>query len=255
MLLVIDVGNTNTKIGVCEGERLLVSWTLTTRREQTADEYGVFTGTLLGTRGIAPGDIEGVAISNVVPPVQQALERMAEQYFGVTAFSVEPGVNTSLPLAVDSPREVGPDRIVSVVAAVATYGAPLIVVDLGTATRFDCVNARGEFIGGAIAPGISVALDALLNRAARLFRVELVRPKEAIGRNTVTNIQSGVVYGYAGLVDGLVERMKMEMGGSAKVVATGGLAPLIADVARSIEHVDPDLKLHGLRLIYRRAHA
>jgi type III pantothenate kinase len=253
MLLVIDVGNTNTKIGVCDGERVLVSWTLTTRREQTADEYGVFTEAILRTRGITPRDIEGVAISNVVPPVQQALERMAEQYFGVTALSVEPGVNTTVPLAVESPREVGPDRIVAVVAAVALYGAPLIVVDLGTATRFDCVNAGGEFIGGAIAPGISVAVDALLSRAARLFRVELVRPKEAIGRSTVTNIQSGVVYGYAGLVDGLVERMRAEMGGSAKVIATGGLASLIADVARSIDHVSPDLKLHGLRLSYQRA--
>src|SRR6266540_1810525 len=191
MLLVIDVGNTNTKIGVCDGERVLVSWTLTTRREQTADEYGVFTEAILRTRGITPRDIEGVAISNVVPPVQQALERMAEQYFGVTALSVEPGV--------------------------------------------------------------SVAVDALLSRAARLFRVELVRPKEAIGRSTVTNIQSGVVYGYAGLVDGLVERMRAEMGGSAKVIATGGLASLIADVARSIDHVSPDLKLHGLRLIYQHA--
>ena len=253
MLLVIDVGNTNTKIGVCDGERVLVSWTLTTRREQTADEYGVFTEAILRTRGITPRDIAGVAISNVVPPVQQALERMAEQYFGVTALSVEPGVNTTVPLAVESPREVGPDRIVAVVAAVALYGAPLIVVDLGTATRFDCVNAGGEFIGGAIAPGIAVAVDALLSRAARLFRVELVRPKEAIGRSTVTNIQSGVVYGYAGLVDGLVERMRAEMGGSATVIATGGLASLIADVARSIDHVSPDLKLHGLRLIYQRA--
>jgi type III pantothenate kinase len=253
MLLVIDVGNTNTKIGVLEGERLLVSWTLTTRREQTSDEYGVIIGTLLNTRGIAAGDVQGVAISNVVPPVQQALEQMSEQYFGVTALSVEPGVNTTVPLAVDSPREVGPDRVVSVVAAIARYGAPLIVVDLGTATRFDCVNARGEFIGGAIAPGIGVAADALLNRAARLFRVELVRPKEAVGRNTVTNIQSGMVYGYAGLVDGLVERMKTEMGGSPKVIGTGGHAPLIADVARSIDHLDPDLKLHGLRLIYERS--
>ena len=255
MLLVIDVGNTNTKIGVYDGPRLLVSWRLTTRREQTADEYGLFIGTLFRTRDLTPTSIRGVAISNVVPPVQQALEQMAEQYFGVTALSVEPGVTTAIPLAVENPRDVGPDRIVSMVAAVAAYGAPLIVVDLGTATRFDCVNARGEFIGGAIAPGIAVALDALLNRAARLFRVELVRPKEAIGRNTVTNIQSGLVYGYAGLVDGLVERMKTEMGGSPKVIATGGLAPLIADIVRSIEHVDADLKLNGLRLIYQRAHA
>jgi type III pantothenate kinase len=253
MLLVIDVGNTNTKLGVCDGERVLVSWTLTTRREQTADEYGVFTEGILRTRGITPADIHAVAISNVVPPVQQALERMAEQYFGVTALCVEPGVTTSVPLAVDNPRDVGPDRIVAVVAAVALYGAPVIVVDLGTATRFDCVNESGAFIGGAIAPGISVAVDALLNRAARLFRVELVRPKEAIGRNTITNIQSGVVYGYAGLVDGLVERMKAEMAGRPRVIATGGLAPLIADVARCIEHVDPDLKLHGLRLIHQRS--
>ena len=253
MLLVADVGNTNTKIGVFDGPRLVTSWRMTSRREQTADEYGLVIETFLQTRGIPVAAIHGIAISNVVPPVQQALEQMAEKYFGVTALSVEPGVTTSIPLAVENPREVGPDRIVSMVAAVAAYGAPLIVVDLGTATRFDCVNARGEFIGGAIAPGIAVALDALLNRAARLFRVELVRPKEAIGRNTVTNIQSGVVYGYAGLVDGLVERMKTEMGGSPKVIATGGLAPLIADVVRSIEHVDPDLKLHGLRLIYQRA--
>jgi type III pantothenate kinase len=188
----------------------------------------------------------------VVPPVQQTLEWMCEKYFAVTPLTVEPGVNTPIPLNVDHPREVGADRVVKAVAAIALYGPPLIVVDFGTATTFDCINARGEFIGGAIAPGIAVALDALLNRAARLFRVELVRPKEAIGRNTVTNIQSGVVYGYAGLVDGLVERMKTEMGGSPKVIATGGLAPLIADVVRSIEHVDPDLKLHGLRLIYQR---
>src|ERR1700675_2845942 len=253
MLLVIDVGNTNTKIGVFEGDRVLVSWSLTTRREQTADEYGVFTGTLLRTRGIAPGDIEGVAISNVVPPVQQALERMTEQYFGVTAFSVEAGVETSVVLAVDNPGEVGPDRIVAVVAAEALYGAPFIVVDLGTATRFDCVNALGEFIGGAIAPGIAVAVDALLTRAARLYRVELVRPKEAIGRNTATNIQSGVVFGYAWHDYGLIERMKTERGGAATVIATGGLAPLIADIARSINPVNPDLKLHGLRLIYKRA--
>ena len=255
MLLVIDVGNTNTKIGVFQGDRLLVSWSLTTRREQTADEYGLFMTTLLGTRGIAAAAVEGVAISNVVPPVQQALERMTEQYFGVTALSVEPGVNTTMPLAVENPREVGPDRIVSMVAAVAKYGAPVIVVDLGTATRFDCVNARGEFIGGAIAPGIAVALDALLNRAARLFRVELVRPKEAIGRNTVTNIQSGVVYGWAGLVDGLVERMRTEMGGSPKVIATGGHADLIANVARSINDVNEHLAFEGLRLLWERARA
>lgn len=254
MLLVLDVGNTNTVIGVYDGPRLLVSWRLTSRREQTADEYGVFIETLLRTRGLEPQNISGIALSNVVPPVQQTLEWMCEKYFGRAPFSVEPGVNTSMPVRVDNPREVGSDRIVNAVAAEALYGRPLIVIDFGTATSFDCVSSAGEFVGGAIAPGITTALDALLTRAARLFRVELVRPKEAIGRNTVTAIQSGVVYGYAGLVDGIVERMKTELGSSARVIATGGLATLISGVARSIDDVNPDLTLEGLRLLYERAH-
>jgi type III pantothenate kinase len=253
VLLVADVGNTNTTIGVFDGPRLRVSWRLTTRREQTADEYGVFFETLLRTRGIATPDITGVAISNVVPPVQQTLEWMCEQYFGTAAFFVEPGVNTGIPLAVESPREVGPDRILGVVAGVALYGAPLIVVDFGTATTFNCVNERGEFVGGAIAPGLGISTDALLSRAARLFRVELVRPAEAIGRSTITNIQSGVVYGWAGLVDGLVDRMAKELGGEPAVVATGGLVSLVADAARSIRHVNQHLKLEGLRLLHERA--
>jgi type III pantothenate kinase len=255
MLLVADVGNTNTVIGVFDGARLLASWRLTSRREQTADEYGLFIETLLRTRGLEARQIRAVAISNVVPPVQQTLEWMCEKYFGLSPFVVEPGVNTSMPLAVDQPREVGPDRIVNAVAARARYGPPLIVIDFGTATTFDCVDVAGRFIGGAIAPGITTATDALLSRAARLYRVELVRPKDAIGRNTVTNIQSGVVYGYAGLVDGIVERMKTEMEGRPKVVATGGLARLMADVARSIEHVDDDLTLEGLRLLYEESRA
>jgi type III pantothenate kinase len=253
VLLVVEVGNTNTKIGVYEGARLLVSWRLTTRREQTADEYGLFIETLLRTRGLTPAAITGVAISNVVPPVQQTLEWMCEQHFGVAPFTVEPGVNTPVPLNVDHPREVGADRVVKAAAAIALYGPPLIVVDFGTATTFDCVNARGEFIGGAIAPGIATAADALLNRAARLFRVELVRPKDAIGRNTVSNVQSGVVYGWAGLVDGLVERMKAEMDGAPRVIATGGHAALIVNVARSIQEVHEHLAFEGLRLLWERA--
>ena len=254
MLLVVEVGNTNTKIGVYEGSRLLVSWRLTSRREQTADEYGLFIETLLRTRGIAPTAIRGVAISNVVPPVQQPLEWMCEKYFAVTPLTVEPGVNTPLPLNVDHPREVGADRVVKAIAAVALYGPPLIVIDFGTAKTFDCINARGEFIGGAIAPGIATAADALLNRAARLFRVELVRPKDAIGRNTVHNVQSGVIYGWAGLVDGIVERMKSEMDGAPRVVATGGHAGLIANVARSIQDGHEHLAFEGLRLLWERAH-
>jgi len=253
LLLVLEVGNTNTKVGVYEGDRLRVSWRLTSRREQTADEYGLFIETLLRTRGIEPRQIDGVALSNVVPPVQQTLESMCEKYFAVAPYSVEPGVNVAMPLAVDNPREVGADRITKSIAAAALYGPPLIVVDLGTATTFDCVNAAGEFIGGAIAPGIFTATEALIARAARLYRVELVRPKEAIGRNTVTNIQSGVVYGYAGLVDGLVDRMKAEMAGRPKCIATGGHAALIANVARSIDSVNEDLGLEGLRLLWTRA--
>ena len=252
MLLVLEVGNTNTKIGVYDGERLQVSWRLTSRREQTADEYGLFVETLFRTRGIDPRRINGIAISNVIPPVQQTLELMCEKYFGLTPYSVEPGVNTPMPLDVENPREVGADRITKSVAAAAIYGPPLIVVDLGTATTFDCVNAAGAFIGGAIAPGIATATEALVARAARLYRVEFVRPKEAIGRNTVTNMQSGVVYGYAGLVDGLVARMKAEMAGQAKVIGTGGYATLIAEAARSIDHVNVDLGLEGLRLLYER---
>jgi type III pantothenate kinase len=253
VLLVLEVGNTNTKVGVYDGDRLRVSWRLTSRREQTADEYGLFIETLLRTRGIEPAQIRGVAISNVVPPVQQTLESMCEKYFGVAPHSVEPGVNVTMPLAVDNPREVGADRITKSVAAVALYGPPLIVVDLGTATTFDCVNAAGEFVGGAIAPGIATATEALISRAARLYRVELVRPKEAIGRNTVTNIQSGVVYGYAGLVDGLVDRMKAEMAGRATCIATGGHAALIAGVARTIDTVNEDLGLEGLRILWTQA--
>lgn len=192
MLLVIEVGNTNTKVGVFDGSRLLVSWRLTTRREQTADEYGVFIQTLLATRGIEPPRVTGVAISNVVPPVQQALESMSEAYFGIPAFSVEPGYRDVVPLVVDAPNEVGADRVCDIVGGVTLYGKPLIVINLGTATTFDCVNARGEFVGGAIAPGMITASEALISRAARLYRVELLQPKEAIGRNTVTKIRSGV---------------------------------------------------------------
>jgi type III pantothenate kinase len=250
MLIVADVGNTNTKIGVFDGPSLVDSWRLTSRREQTADEYGLFIETLLRTRGLDRHAVDAIAISNVVPPVQQTLQWMCEQYFGIEPYFVPSGADSPIRLAVENPAEVGADRIVDAFAAAILYGAPLIVVDFGTATTFDCVNDDGAFIGGAIAPGIATSVEALVSRAARLYRVELVRPKEAIGRNTVTNIQSGVVYGYAGLVDGIIARMKTEMGGHPKVVGTGGLVGLIAEVATSIEHVNDDLRLEGLRLLW-----
>jgi type III pantothenate kinase len=253
MLLVADVGNTNTKIGVYDGPRLLASWRIISRREQTADEYGLFMKALLGTRDIPASRIQAVAIANVVPPVQQTLEWMCENYFGVTPFTVEGTRQNAIVLNVDHPEEVGADRIVTAVAAVAIYRPPVIVVDLGTATKFNCVNPAGEFIGGAIAPGIRTSADALLSRAARLFNVELVRPKETIGRNTATNIQSGFVYGFVALVDGMVERIRAEMGVSPTVVATGGLAPLVRDTARTIQHVNGELALEGLRLVYERS--
>ena len=255
MLLLLEVGNTNTSVGVHDGGKLIASWRLTSRREQTSDEYGLFIHTLLRSRGIEPGQITDVAISNVVPPVQRTLERMIEAYFGVTPFSVQSGVNVPITLAVDNPPEVGADRVCNAVAAKAIYGPPCIVVDFGTATNFDCVNARGEFIGGAIAPGLATAAEALISRAARLYRVELIAPARAVGRNTATNIQSGAVLGYAGLVDGLIERMRREIEGDVKVIGTGGLAAQMREVARSIQIVNPDLRLEGLRLIWKHGRA
>src|SRR5256886_16343439 len=211
MLLVADVGNTNRKMGVCDGDRLLVPGVRTSRREQTADEYGVFIETLLRARGIPASDIHGIAISNVVPPVQQTLEWMCEKYFGQVPFVVEPGVNTRMPLSVDAPREVGADRYVDAFAATVLYGPPLIVVNFGTATTFNCVNARGEFISGATAPGLRTAVDALVNRAAPPYPGEPIRPKEAIGRATATHIPSRAAYGFAGLLARPVERVRSAM--------------------------------------------
>jgi type III pantothenate kinase len=253
MLLAVDVGNTNVKLGVYDDRRLVASWRLTTRREQTADEYGVFTHTMLRSHGLEPPQVKDVAVSSTVPAVQRTIEEMATRYFGLSPFVVDPGVNVTLPMRVDYPREVGPDRVVKVLAAVELYGPPLIVIDFGTATTFECVSPQGEFIGGAIAPGIATSAEALTARAARLFRVDLTRPPSAIGRNTVTNIQSGIVYGYAGLVDGLVARMRAEMEGAPRVVATGGLVGLMDGLARAIDVVNPHLTLEGLRIACARA--
>jgi type III pantothenate kinase len=250
LLLAIDVGNTNVKLGLFQDAVLRGHWRLTSRREQTADEYAAVTDTLLRAGGFDPGAVKGVALSSTVPAVQRAIEQMARRAFGLAPRTVEPGVNVAVPMRVDYPREVGPDRLVKIVAGLALYRPPLVIIDFGTATTFECVSADGAFVGGAIAPGLATAAEALTSRAARLFRVDLVRPPAAIGRNTVTNIQSGLIYGYAGLVDGLVTRMAAELGGPATVVATGGLVSLVEGLAATIQVVHPHLTLEGLRLWY-----
>jgi type III pantothenate kinase len=249
VLLALDVGNTNTVVGVFEGKELRVHWRLATRRDGTGDEYGIVIKNLLDLAGLEPARISGVAIASVVPPLQSSLEEMAHRYFRIAPMVVGPGIRTGMPILYDSPREVGADRIVNAVAAFEAYGGPAIVVDFGTATTFDAVSARGEYMGGVIAPGIGIAAEALFERTAKLPRVDVVKPKCVVGKNTVASIQSGLFYGYLGLVEGIVSRMRAEMEGDPVVVATGGLSHLILAESRSVHHVDPLLTLTGLRII------
>lgn len=252
MLLAIDVGNTNTSLGVYEGEQLIAHWRLTTARDRTVDEYGVHARNLFELAGLDFKAITAVAVASVVPPLNFTLRRMAEDYFHRSPLFVDHTTETGVPILYNPPSDVGADRIVDAVAAIHKYGAPCIIVDFGTATTFDAINERGEYLGGVITPGITISSDALFARTARLPRVEIKRPSSVIGSSTVTSMQSGLYYGYAGLVDGILKRMREELGEKARVIATGGLAPLIATGSEFIEEIDDILTLEGLRLVYER---
>lgn len=252
MLLTIDIGNTNITLGVWRNGEWLAHWRAQTVRERMPDEYAVLLKALFAEHGLRFEDVEGVALGSVVPTLTGAFEEICERYIGRRALVVAPGVRTGVRIRVDNPAEVGADRIINTAAAHRLYGGPAIVVDFGTATTFDVVSAEGDYLGGAIAPGLSIAHDALVQRAARLYRVDLIPPPAAIGHNTITAMQSGLMYGYIGLVEGLVARIRRELAdqGHVKVLATGGLAEVIARETAVIEIIAPWLTLDGLRLIY-----
>ncbi|MCL5960412.1 MAG: type III pantothenate kinase [Chloroflexi bacterium] len=249
MLLAIDVGNTNIVIGIYRGPELVDDWRIATEGHRMPDEYAMLLRNLFAYRGLAMTTVKDVILSSVVPTLTTTFKEMSEKYFGVIPLVVGPGIKTGVRILFENPKEVGADRIVNALAAHRLYGGPAIVVDFGTATTFDALSAEGDYLGGAICPGIGISSDALFRFAAKLPRVELVRPKQAIGRNTIASMQSGILYGYVGLVEGLISRFEQEMG-RARVVATGGLAEVIAKETSTIEVVNQRLTLEGLRLIY-----
>jgi type III pantothenate kinase len=252
MLLAIDIGNTNIALGLFDGRTLRADWRLETRASRTGDEYAALISTLFGLRGMALSSIDAAVVSSVVPPALFPMEQLCRRHLAVDPLIVGPGTKTGMPILYENPREVGADRIVNAVAAHQRWPGGAIVVDFGTATTFDVVTARGEYAGGVIAPGLMVSADALYHATAKLPRVEITRPKNAIGRNTVASIQSGLVFGYAGLVDAIVGRIQAEIDFEPRVVGTGGLAPLIAAESKTIQECDDMLTLQGLALIYER---
>jgi type III pantothenate kinase len=250
MLLAIDIGNTNVVLGVFEGEGLCESWRIGTKSSITADEYAVIVKDLFAFSGIDFRQIDGIIISTVVPPLLSIMTEMSRKYFKIEPMVVTSELKTGITLSYENPREIGADRIVNAAAAFRLYGGPLIIIDFGTATTFCAVTKKGEYLGGAITPGVKISAEALYQRAAKLPRVELTRPRTIIGRDTVSAMQAGILYGYAGLVDGIVERMKKELSPDARVIATGGLAELVAPETKSTIEVRPNLTLEGLRMIY-----
>jgi type III pantothenate kinase len=252
MLLVIDVGNTNTSLGVYRGEELIAHWRLTTNPARTVDEYGVHARNLFELAKVDFKAIDAIAIASVVPPLNYTLKRMAEVYFQLTPLFIDETTDTGLKILYEPASDVGSDRIVDAVAAIRKYGSPCIVVDFGTATTFNAINSKGEYLGGAITPGIMISSEALFSRTAKLPRVDIRRPSRVIGSSTVTAMQSGLYYGFVGLVDGVLGKMIEEIGAQPRVIATGGLAPLIATGSKFIELVDETLTLEGLRLVYER---
>lgn len=252
MLLVMDIGNTNIVLGMYEGEDLRFHWRVATDRKKTEDEYGMLILSLFMSVGLDFKHVQGVIVSSVVPPLNFTVERMCLKYFQKKPLVIGPGIKTGLNIKYEYPREVGSDRIVNAVAAIHFYGTPLIIVDFGTATTFCYVDEKAQYMGGSIAPGIAISTEALYSRAAKLPRIEIAKPSNVVGRNTIAAMQSGIFYGFVGQVEGIVGRMKAESKSVPKVVATGGLAPLIANETSSIDIVDPNLTLKGLRLIYER---
>ncbi|GAB3211347.1 type III pantothenate kinase [Marinactinospora endophytica] len=257
MLLAIDVGNSHTVLGLFDGEELMEQWRVATEPRRTADEWAVVLQGLIGAATLVERtDVDGIAMCCTVPSVQHEMREMFRRHFGdVQAVIVEPGVKTGVPIRMDSPREVGSDRIVNALAAAHSYGGPCLVVDFGTATTFDAVSEKGEYVGGAIAPGIDISVEALSRRGAQLHMVEIVKPRAVIAKNTTEALRSGIVYGFAGQVDGIVDRMAQELADDADsvtVVATGGLAPLVVDECETVDVHEPWLTLIGLRLIYER---
>jgi type III pantothenate kinase len=249
MLLTIDVGNTNTVIGCFEGDDLVESWRIKTDARATADEIALLLRGLLADEPVP----DGIAACSTVPSVLHELRQVFDRYYtGITCVIVEPGVKTGVPILYDNPREVGADRIVNAAAAYHLFGGPAVVVDFGTSTNFDVVSRKGEFLGGALAPGIEISVDALASRAARLLKVELVRPRSVIGKSTVEALQSGIIFGFAGQIDGIVRRIAIELGDEPRVIATGGLAPLVLEESGTITDHEPDLTLIGLRLVFER---